>query len=399
MNHFLYRLQIWHGKLHERTVFSAAVVRGFVSSLFQKRRYDEDYPVDFVVTWVDGNDPEWQAKKAEYQPGSTSNKDGAERYRDWSLFRYWFRAVETYAPWVNRVYLVTDRQVPGFLNLHSEKIRVVDHTEIIDCRYLPVFNSCAIEANLHKIPGLSEHFVYFNDDVFLTRPVEKADFFQNGLPKYTLLPKPAKPPRGKSVHSYQVLTTMGLVNKDFAVRSSILKHPDKWFSYVNYGTYHLTKQVFSDGYLSTLASPHLAVPYRKSTWNTVTEKHREEFDETSSHRFRSVFDVIHYAFYEWEILSGTFVPVKTDYYGKSYSIDVKEQFLSSLQAIGNFKYRTVCLNDDEFISNEAFLEMRDQYVSAFEAVFPHPSAFEKADPAGAEKAETAEAPERFKYSG
>lgn len=71
---------------------------------------------------------------------------------------YWFRGVEKFAPWVNKVYLVMDNQKPDWLNLESEKLVLVDHKEIINNDYLPVFSSNTIECNIHKIPNLSEHF-------------------------------------------------------------------------------------------------------------------------------------------------------------------------------------------------------------------------------------------------
>lgn len=117
--------------------------------------------IDFVVTWVDGADKRWQKKRAQYvdDPEIEAGMSSAKAYRDWGTFKYWFRGVESFAPWVNKVYLVTDDQVPTWLDLRHEKLEVIDHTDIIDAKYLPVFNSNAIEMNLHKIKGLSENFV------------------------------------------------------------------------------------------------------------------------------------------------------------------------------------------------------------------------------------------------
>ncbi len=139
-----------------------------------------DKPIDFVVTWVDGSDPTWCEQRDFYakELGRASTADsGDPRFRDWDIFRYWFRAVEQYAPWVHNVYLVTCGHVPEWLKTDAPKLKVVKHTDFIPEEYLPTFSSITIELNLHRIKDLSEHFVYFNDDMFLNQSVIPEDFF------------------------------------------------------------------------------------------------------------------------------------------------------------------------------------------------------------------------------
>jgi hypothetical protein len=144
----------------------------------QSNEYDFD--VDVVFTWVNGEDPNWQLKRNFHASGfgaapKTSLSDSRFKSRD--ELKYALRSVLTYAPWVRHIYLVTDAQVPTWLQEH-DKVRLVDHCDIfLDKDILPVFNSHAIEANLHRIEGLSENFLYFNDDVMLRRSVSKSDFF------------------------------------------------------------------------------------------------------------------------------------------------------------------------------------------------------------------------------
>ena len=181
--------------------------------------------IDFVVIWVDGGDPVWQAKKAEYSKSIDTSKksmNSIKAYRDWGTFKYWFRGVEKFAPWVNKVYLVTDQQKPSWLNITSEKLVLVDHSDIIRKEYLPVFSANPIESNIHRIPGLSEHFVFFNDDVYLTAPVEPTDFFsEDGLPKYNTALSPIVPERYGTGH-FQV-NDMEIVTSYFS-RDEILKN-------------------------------------------------------------------------------------------------------------------------------------------------------------------------------
>ena len=133
--------------------------------------------IDFVVLWVDGEDPEWQREKARFEPEYETSASSINRYRDWDLMRYWFRGVEKYAPWVNRIFFVTSGQIPEWLKADHPKLRLVEHREYIPKQYLPTFNSNVIELRLHHIADLSEHFVLFNDDMFLTAPVKPEDFF------------------------------------------------------------------------------------------------------------------------------------------------------------------------------------------------------------------------------
>ncbi len=109
---------------------------------------------------MDGSDPDWLAQRREYQPGRGELTPGESRYRDWDNLQYWFRGVEKFAPWVNKIYFVTWGHVPKWLNTAHEKIQIVKHEDFMAPAYLPTFNINSIELNLHRIKGLSEHFVF-----------------------------------------------------------------------------------------------------------------------------------------------------------------------------------------------------------------------------------------------
>lgn len=156
--------------------------------------FDVTEPIDLVYTWVDGSDPAWQARKAE-AAGSpvvsalNPNATHESRYLSREELRYSLRSVEMFASWVRKIYIVTDQQVPSWLDLSHPKIHVVDHREIFPAEAPPVFNSHAIESRLHHIPGLSDRYLYLNDDVFFGRPVGPEDFFHsNGVAKFFLSP-------------------------------------------------------------------------------------------------------------------------------------------------------------------------------------------------------------------
>lgn len=139
--------------------------------------------IDAVVLWVDNQDVEWQQQKQKYQAIESDLPDAGEnRYRDWGIFQYWFRGIEINAPWVNKVYLVTCGHVPEWLNLKHPKLVIVNHADFMPREYLPTFNANSIELNIHRIKGLSEKFIYFNDDMFIMNKTKKEDFFVDGKP-------------------------------------------------------------------------------------------------------------------------------------------------------------------------------------------------------------------------
>ena len=140
------------------------------------------FPVDVVYTWVDGSDPTWNAARQQRLEGvtgtaQTRESSGQARYLDRDELRYSFRSLHLFAPWVRRIHLVTAGQVPPWLDVDHPRINVVDHRDILPADGLPTFNSHAIETSLHTIEGLSEQFLYFNDDFFLARPVRPEAFF------------------------------------------------------------------------------------------------------------------------------------------------------------------------------------------------------------------------------
>ncbi|MEV6834763.1 stealth family protein [Streptomyces sp. NPDC051133] len=148
---------------------------------------DIAFPVDAVYTWVDGDDPAWQQRKAQAK-GEVYHAESASdaRFISRDELRYSVRSLHLFAPWIRTIHIVTDDQVPAWLREDVPGIRIATHREIFrDRSVLPVFNSHAIESQLHHIEGLSEHFLYFNDDMFIGRPVAPHAFFTpNGTARY-----------------------------------------------------------------------------------------------------------------------------------------------------------------------------------------------------------------------
>lgn len=144
-------------------------------------------PIDIVYLWVDGNDPHWRAKRHQAARQHNAMDHSAMalygnvegRFRDNDELRYSLRALERHFPGHGHVYVVTDGQTPAWLR-PSRHLTLVDHRELIPSKQLPTFDSAHIESHIHRIPGLSERFFYFNDDVFFGAPVHLQDWFWSG---------------------------------------------------------------------------------------------------------------------------------------------------------------------------------------------------------------------------
>jgi hypothetical protein len=140
--------------------------------------------IDVVYTWVDGSDPAFINELNQYRAEEHAIRDPSaaapSRFRNSDELRYSMRSLEKYATWTNKIFLLTNGQVPDWLNLDHPRLRLCSHAEIFpDLRDLPNFNSLAIEAHIHRIPGLSRHFLYLNDDMFFGRPTVRSDFLSS----------------------------------------------------------------------------------------------------------------------------------------------------------------------------------------------------------------------------
>lgn len=201
----------------------------------QKTRNLKESAIDFVIPWVDGNDPEWRREKNMYSGNNTSfssEKDiRDERYRDWDNLQYWFRGVEKFAPWVRKIHFVTWGHLPKWLNTKHPKLHIVNHTDYIPAQFLPTFNSHTIEWNFHNIEGLSQNFVYFNDDIFVLQKVEPKDFFKHGKPVDMLALQPDVANADDQVMPYIYLNNAMVLAKYFDKRSNMKKTARSIFPY------------------------------------------------------------------------------------------------------------------------------------------------------------------------
>ena len=172
--------------------------------------------IDAVITWVDGSDEDYKKKIENHLTTSTNYK---KQYLQANEIEYCVKSILKFAPFVRRIFIVTDSQKPSFSGLKdlivSKKVKVVDHKEIFKGyeKYLPTFNIRSIDAVLHRIEDLSEMFVYFNDDVFLINKIREEDWFVEN--KVVLMGKWAK---SYSINPIKILS--GKFKKAFGLRPS-----------------------------------------------------------------------------------------------------------------------------------------------------------------------------------
>ena len=179
-----------------------------------------NFPIDFVLPYVNNYDPVWQETYKKYciASGNRNRLDAisSERYRDFGWLVYLFRGIDKYMPFIRKVFLIVSNieQVPTWLD--TEKVQVVLHKDFIPEKYLPTYNSTTIEMFLPDIKGLSEHFIYGNDDIFPMAPTIAEDYFtDDGNPRVSFgwaKPKPDAGQFWKVCHKMytDLVTTMGV---------------------------------------------------------------------------------------------------------------------------------------------------------------------------------------------
>lgn len=324
--------------------------------------------IDFVLTWVDGDDPEWKKEKSKY-----SNATGDEnRYRDWGTLKYWFRGVEKYASWVHRIYFVTWGHLPKWLNLDHPKLKVVKHSDFIPDDYLPTFNVNPIELNFHRIADLSERFVFFNDDMFIVNPVRTEDFFVNDLPcdMAVLYPLSANPACVEFDHI--MLNCSEVFLRNFELENVYKRDYPKWVN-IKYGK-HLIKTLLMRLFpcFSQIMLTHQPSSIMKHTMIEVWEKEGLLLDEVCRNRFRSKNDINQYIFRYWNLGKGEFFPYNIMNRG-SY-VEVGKAALNYNEVILRERKKLLCLND---VSMEIdYNTESEKMTEAFEIKFPQKSAFE-----------------------
>lgn len=322
----------------------------------------QNQKIDIVYTWVDGTDIDWR-KKMEYwqsKEGCYVDANNACRYLDNEELKFSLRSLEMFAPWINRIFIITDNQVPKWLNTEHPKIKIIDHSEIIPKEYLPTFNSIAIEHCLANIPELSECFLYANDDNFFAQKISPSFFFAwNGWP---------------------IFRFNGFFDKKSTVlHSQICFHTEECFK----NTYKNYKQL-------NMYSHHNIDGYRKSSLIKCRQVFKKEITASISSRFRKLSNIERtiYALYSIFNKQGYYKGIyRTDIYlpffkNKTFNF-IKKHYKPDSVAIpitkSNYnsfitdRIKLFCINDEETATSSDRLRAK----IFLEKYFPVKSQFEK----------------------
>lgn len=329
--------------------------------------------IDFVLTWVDGADPAWRAERAKYDPGFGAD-DREERYRDWDQLRYWFRGVEKFAPWVRRVHLITWGHLPAWLDTTHPKLHIVKHSDYIPPEYLPTFCSDTIELFMHRIEGLAEHFVYFNDDMFCTAPLTPEHFFCRGKPRDMLAFQPVVANPKSPEMSYLYLNNSILLAKHFDKRANVRKQPGAYFK-LGYPPLYFFYNLLELGFplYTGMYTAHNPSAFLKQTFAEVWEAEGPWLSRAQLGKFRDREHITQYAFREWQKLSGNFAPTNVLRYFRYFNVETSNPKL--IRALQAQKVPLICIND----ANDKidFQHAKQEINGAFEKLLPTKSGFEK----------------------
>lgn len=328
-------------------------------SLSETRLDKIRFPIDVVYTWVDGNDPVWNEKRtiraAEIGKQLHRLSNSPTRYTNRDELRYSLRSLYYYAPWIRRIFLVTDGQVPPWYTGDSDALTLVSHRELFpDPDPLPTFNSHAIESVLHRIPGLSEQFLYMNDDVFFSSVVHAESFFEVSGIARTFLSRSMIPFCDEN--RSDIASEWGAMNANRLL-------------YDAYGT------------MMPYKTKHTPIPLRKSLLESLESRFPLHFDRLRRAPFRTTNDLaptssLHAYF---GIAEGMVVRGDIAY---RYLNLARPDLERALNTITYSRHAMVyCLNDTE-IENHAEFDWANQealVTSFLDMMYPYQAPWEKAD--------------------
>lgn len=327
--------------------------------------------IDFVILWVDGSDKEWLKEKNKYSPSKIDITNSEIRYRDYDILKYWFRAAEKYTPWVNKIHFVTWGHLPKWLNTKNPKLNIVNHKDFIPEKYLPTFSSHSIELNIHRIKGLEEKFVYFNDDMMIIKELPPTYFFKNNLPTDMWNEDILILDKTTDLNFAHILVNVGkFVNSNFSKREAIKKNFGKYFN-LKYGR-NLIKNLllYSWKNFSPCYYTHICNPFLKSTFEEVWEKEYELLNNTCLNKFRNDNDINQYIMKAWQVYSGNFTPKSYKEFGDCITLSDDANF----DIIKEQKTEILCINDGKV---KDFEKVKGKLIEAFDTILPEKSSFEK----------------------
>ena len=325
-----------------------------LENMFAPLASDLNFDIDMVFSWVDGSDIEFQRARAKRMKNYVvgDGDDSEARYRQIDELKYALRSVYMYAPWIRHIYIVTDSPRPRWLDEHPDVTLVRSEDHFRDLTVLPTHNSHAVESQLHRIPGLAEHFLYSNDDMFFGRPVDPSIFFSpGGITKFI-----------------EATTRIGMGDSN-ASRSG--------FENAARVNRRLLRERF--GAMTTRHLEHAATPLRKSVMAELETEFEPEFTATAASRFRSSSDVsvTNSLYHYYALMTGRAV-VQENAKVKYVDTTMHQGLKDMKKLLKNRGVDFFCLNDGSF--PEISAEARTKAVIGFlEEYYPIAAPWERED--------------------
>lgn len=335
--------------------------------------------IDVVMLWVDGSDKEWIKQYNKYAPANM--KKMSNRYRDWDTIRYVLRGIEYFMPWVRKIHFVTCGQRPKWMVEKHEKLNFVSHFDIFDnTECLPVFNSSAIELNIHRIPELADTFIYFNDDMLVLKPTNQERFFKHGLPVDFLLQ--TIPRRGivyekirkPDSWSSMINNCVDLVNIHYKKQTLLKNNKTLYYSKAypikanifNFLLQHMSQKYFAFKHY------HHPQPYLRKNLLETERIFKKEFDNAFCSRFRSKKNLSQAIFRYAHLAQGNFYP---GYFNDHSCVNVSDEDSAKICIKAIKTKRFVCVND-ELKGHESDAQLIKSIMSVVDNILPQKSSFE-----------------------
>ena len=324
-------------------------------SMFDDLASDVSFDIDLVFSWVDGSSSDFQRERAKrmqaYVVGEGDDSDA--RFRQIDELKYALRSVYLFAPWIRRIFIATDSPAPAWLADHPRVTIMRSEEFFADPSVLPTHNSHAVESQLHNIPGLAEHFLYSNDDMFFGRPIGPDLFFSpGGISKFI-----------------EASTRIGLgENEPFRSGFENAARVNRALLHERFGK------------VTTRHLEHTAAPLRKSVMRELEAEFPDDFARTAASRFRSSTDisVTNSLYHYYALMTGRAVTQT-----QARSLYVETTLKRALRQMDKLRKRRdhdmFCLNDGSF--PEISDDVRREAVTEFlERYFPFPAPWEKDEP-------------------
>jgi hypothetical protein len=348
-NHISRRL--YKDVANKNNIFKNNQIVDYKTILKKEHPEENTLEIDLVFTWVNSNDEDWQKLYEKYKPNiEETDATSTSRFLSRDELKYALRSWDKYGSFIRNIYIVSNCKPPQWLNLDRESnIYWIDHEEIMPKEVLPTFSSHAIETSLHKIKGLSNYFIYCNDDIVLTRNTTKNDFYYpNGIVKLKLEPYG---------------NVNGEINENDPDYLNAARNSNK-----------LLEKTFNK--TPTQLHTHSPQAMRADILSRMENEYKDYFQRTLKNRFRHITDisVTSYLYQHYAFLSGNAIQsnIKTELIHQNKQF--KKIFNKILKTEENKRPLSVCLNDgeDSYLNESWNIEV----IKFLETLFPEPSKYE-----------------------